>query len=146
MHAPNAGLAGFLSKRSFGLVYRSSPANQEPANRLLIAEELKKYIAIRGVCAIMYKLFQVRAGALRLFRRKLMGFLNKRFCIRKPCRMRAGFFVAAILAKARDRGGERDSSSGAKAQRRNSYSRMPLDRLRRISDGHLQHSRGSAHR
>lgn len=78
MHAPNAGLAGFLSKRSFGLVYRSSPANQEPANRLLIAEELKKYIAIRGVCAIMCKLFQVRAGALRLFWRKLMGFLNKR--------------------------------------------------------------------
>lgn len=47
-------------------------------SRWPIAEKSKKCIAIRGMCDIICKLFQVRAGALRLFRRKLMGFLNKR--------------------------------------------------------------------
>ena len=46
--------------------------------RSSIAEKPKKHIVICGMCGIICKLFQVRAGALRLFRRKLMGFLNKR--------------------------------------------------------------------
>lgn len=69
----------------------------------------------------LFGLFQVKEDAFRLFRRKLMGFSNIVLCIR-TLSLCAGFFVAAEISQAREvQGGERDSSSGAKAQRRDQH-------------------------
>ncbi|MFR5000747.1 MAG: hypothetical protein ACLUCU_09915, partial [Slackia sp.] len=79
--------------------------------------DFSEALASASFYGIMQKLFQEKALAFRLVRRKLMGCKNMFSHFRALSLCAQGFLLQHELAQAREEGGERDSSSGAEAQR-----------------------------